>query len=62
MTDLEKLEYIHNTVQKVLRLSCIYEIPKDLDYSFDAAVIAQALTYVGDLIDPHLPEDARDWR
>ena len=57
MTDLEKLQYIHNTVQKVLHLCCIYEIPKDMDYSFDDEMIAKALSFVTDLIDPYLPED-----
>ena len=51
MTDLEKLEYVHNTVQKVLHLCCIYEIPKDMDYSFDDQMIAQALSFVDDLYD-----------
>ena len=51
MTDLEKLEYVHNTVQKVLHLCCIYEIPKDMDYSFDHNIIAQALSFVDDLYD-----------
>ena len=54
MTDLEKLQYVHNTVQKVLHLSCLYEIPKDM---FDAKMIVKALSFVNDLIDPYLPED-----
>ena len=47
MTDLEKLEYVHNTVQKVLHLCCIYEIPNNM--SFDDQTIAKALSFVGDL-------------
>ena len=54
MTDLEKLQYVHHTVQRVLHLSCLYEIPKDM---FDAKMIVKALSFVNDLIEPYLPED-----
>ena len=48
MTDLEKLEYIHCTIQEVQN--------KIIDHH----MIAQALSFVEDLREPHLQEQSRE--
>ena len=55
MTDLEKLEYVHCTVQKVLHLYCLYKVPNDI---IDDHMVVQALSFVDDLIEPYLQEAA----
>ena len=48
MTDLEKLEYIHCTIQEVQ------------NKIIDAHMIAQALSFVEDIREPHLQEQSNE--